>query len=320
MSGLGGSTLGKDGLEAAQALTVLQRHGKSFHFAGQLLSRRHMQDAAELYAFCRYVDDLTDHAEDAAKARARLDQVEDDLLKGHSANVHVHRFLALAGRCGCDLEAARQLVTGQRGDLGTVLVCDDAELKRYCYRVAGTVGLLMCSVLGVRDNRALPFAIDLGIGMQLTNIARDIAEDARAGRRYIPANLLPLEPNEIAAGSLEVRPALYQAASAILADAERYYRSGEAGLTYLPLRARLAIFVAARVYHGIGEELMRRPPTMWKERAVVSPLRKVVLATSTMVEFIQRGALCREPVEHDASLHRHLAGLPGSDPRVSKRP
>ena len=93
-------------------------------------------------------------------------------------------------RDGGSLDAAFELIKGVRSDLDEQILQDEAELLTYAYRVAGTVGLMMCQVLRVEDARAIPHAIDLGIGMQLTNIARDVKEDAERGRVYIPATVL----------------------------------------------------------------------------------------------------------------------------------
>jgi phytoene synthase len=191
---------------------------------------------------------------------------------------------------------------------------DDADLKTYCYQVAGTVGLLMCGVLGVDDPRAFPHAIDLGIGMQLTNIARDVAEDAEAGRRYLPASLVgQLEPQEIASGAPSIRPVLESGVKALLQDAERYYRSGESGLAYLPPRARLGIFVASRMYNAIGSELRRQRFASWRERATVGLPRKLVIATGTGIEYMKCACLQEPPASHNALLHLHLSGYCGAD-------
>ena len=110
----------------------------------------------------------------------------------------------LASQCQMPSDVISELIRGIESDLQPVMVGTEAELLRYCYRVAGTVGLLMCDVLGVHDSRAKAHAIDLGIGMQLTNIARDVQEDAGMGRRYVPVSGLmkshrsvwPIPPRE----------------------------------------------------------------------------------------------------------------------------
>lgn len=304
----------------ASAIRVLQQHGKSFHFAGKFLSGEQLRDAAQLYRFCRYLDDLVDHATDREQAEQSLHRVAQDLRNRTSSDPVVESFLRLAHRRACRFDAAHQLVLGQQSDLRDVRIRDDAELKQYCYRVAGAVGILMCGVLGVRDPRAFPYAIDLGIGMQLTNIARDVSEDARRGRIYLPATLLGDIPAErIAEGSPKARPVLVRAVQALLADADRYYQSGESGLSFLPIRARFAIFMASRIYHAIGGALRRRGFATWQGRVTVSLPRKGVIATRTACEFLSRSCLSDLPKRHDANLHVQLAGCPGADVSEERR-
>lgn len=172
------------------AVSVLAHHGKSFRFAGRFLDKKQLEDCARLYRFCRFVDDLVDEVSDADAAQVELDFLKRDLERGHSSMPVVEDFIDLASQCQMQSEVILELIRGIESDLQQVLVSTDADLLRYCYRVAGTVGLLMCDVLGVQDPKAKAHAIDLGIGMQLTNIARDVQEDAGMGRRYIPGQWL----------------------------------------------------------------------------------------------------------------------------------
>lgn len=296
-------------------ISVLRRHSKSFHFAGRLLPHDQFQDIAQLYEFCRYTDDLVDRADNRAHAEESMNRILVDLTVGASGDAVVQRFLRLAERCKFSVDPARHLILGQLSDLDDVRLCTDAELKKYSYQVAGTVGLLMCGIMGVDDPRALPHAIDLGIGMQLTNIARDVAEDARAGRQYLPKTLVgTLDLEAVAQGDSSVRPAVQEAVRILLKDAEQYYQSGESGLAYLPSRARLGIFVASRIYHAIGTELRRHRFEAWHRRATVRLPRKVAIAADTSFEFIKRAFLHDPPASHDAYLHRHLSGCPGAHP------
>ena len=153
--------------------------------------------------------------------------------------------------CGIEPEIARELIAGMASDAETVRVADEAELLRYCYRAAGTVGLMMCRVLDAREPAAAAHAVDLGIAMQLTNLCRDVADDARMGRRYLPASLVgDLPPGDLIEPSPALRPKVRAAVARLLALAELYYASGEAGLPFLPVRARAGILVAGRVYRA----------------------------------------------------------------------
>ncbi|MEO0492994.1 MAG: phytoene/squalene synthase family protein [Actinomycetota bacterium] len=300
-------------LHEQESTEVLARNGRSFHFASRLLSERDADRAARLYRFCRYVDDLADEADDDESARRELTRVEA-ALDGYGEDPIVSDFLALANECSMPLGPARELIAGVASDLGSVRFADDEELHRYCYRVAGTVGLMMCSVLDVHDPAAHPFAIDLGVAMQLTNIARDVAEDAARNRRYLPATLVgALEPGDLLDPDDAARAAIAAGVERLLREAERHYRSGEAGLVYLPPRARQAVWVAARVYREIGERLRRNGYRTWNGRIVV-PTRKLVVAGGALVR--ERRARVHVNRVHDATLHTHLVGLPGSNPSV----
>ena len=236
------SALSADAVAARAARAVLQRHGRTFFVASRLLGRRHAERAAVLYAFCRHVDNLADEASDPTSARAALAAVQHALRTGLAPDPWTRAMLALQSETGMAVGPALDLVAGVAGDLEDVRVADEAALLLYSYRVAGTVGLMMCAALDVHDPRAHPFAIDLGIAMQLTNIARDVGEDARMGRRYLPASWIgEVAPAAIAEPDLPLQRQLQDATRRLLALADRYYASGESGLAYLPRRARLRL-------------------------------------------------------------------------------
>ena len=287
---------------------VLKRNGKSFYFASLALDREQAERCARLYAFCRYVDDLADEADDKQDAHRRLLRVIDDLQARRSSDVLVADFLALSSECAMSIEPAVDLVQGVLQDLEReVLLEDVAALHHYCYRVAGTVGLLMCGVLGVRDPRAYPFAIDLGIGMQLTNIARDVLEDAYSGRRYIPKTIIgDVSPEELIEPDEAMQSRIADAVCWILGEADRFYRSGEAGLVFLPPRAQLAIRIAARVYHRIGTRLRKSGFAAWRGRTVVSLPEKIVVGMiATRAHWKSRRKRQSLPL-HATLLHRWL--------------
>ena len=137
---------------------------------------------AVTYAFCRLVDDVVDEAPSEQAASEGVQALEAELRGDALPSALVRGFSQVMLRDGGSLDAAFELIKGVRSDLDEQILQDEAELLTYAYRVAGTVGLMMCQVLRVEDPRAIPHAMDLGIGMQLTNIARDVKEDAGRGR------------------------------------------------------------------------------------------------------------------------------------------
>ncbi|MFO7724859.1 MAG: phytoene/squalene synthase family protein [Oceanipulchritudo sp.] len=290
---------------------ILRRHGKSFYFAGQFLAGKQLIDCSRLYAFCRYLDDIADCSAFPGQARRVLEKVYEDISNGSSREPIVNDFLHLADSHAIDKRIVLELIHGLKGDLEPVEIRNWSQLLLYCYRAAGTVGLLMSRILGADDPEARFHAIDLGVAMQLTNIARDVAEDARAGRRYIPAELLPgLPPGKIADPDKAARPLLQRAVEAILATADCYYASGEAGLAYLPARPRLAILIASRVYRAIGSELRRNHCVTWKGRAFISGRRKALIASRTIVHYVVNNRYRACGGGHEACLHRAFAGMP----------
>lgn len=245
----------------AVARAVLARHGKTFRFASAFLPAKNADDIALLYAFCREVDDAVDEATSVEAGRWEGACITAELAGLRPPRAAIAAFLALAGKSGIDLRFADDFIDGVRSDAAErVRVDDDRALLAYCYRVAGTVGAMMCPLLGVTDRRALPFAIDLGIAMQITNICRDVLEDAGRNRVYLPCARLRevgIDPEHVVAGVAD-RSALAAVVRDLLELADAHYRRSEQGVRFLPLRARAAILVASRVYRAIGVRLLRR--------------------------------------------------------------
>ena len=201
----------------AHARASLARNGKSFNWAAKLFKRHDADRIAQLYAFCRYADDLADNL-DEASAKRQLENLAFDLRRGHSRIPIVANLLELLDGQEIALESARYLVASLMADTGKVRIQHHNDLIRYAYGVAGTVGIMVCKVVGARDPSALPFAIDLGIGMQMTNIARDVVEDARRDRIYLPADAFnePVRPDQILSGDPQIRQELFSIIVSVL--------------------------------------------------------------------------------------------------------
>ena len=290
---------------------ALAANGKSFNWARRFLGRRMGGDAATLYRFCRVLDDMADG--DIVDGPRRLLKIRDDLSGGRRAtDPLLADFMPFIQQQNLPVPIIIALIDGLLQDQKPVRIADERALRRYAYRVAGTVGLLMCHVLDCDDDAARAHAIDLGIAMQLTNIARDVLEDAEMGRRYLPASWVgDVTPAQIAAASLapdgDVAQSLRMAVRQLLGIADDYYQSGAAGLTFLPIRAHMAIAVAARVYRQIGVQIAASGYGWHHGRQVTSQYAKIICSLQAC------GSVCRRVwprKPHRAALHDGLEGLP----------
>jgi phytoene synthase len=262
--------------------TSLARRGSSFALAARLLPAATASDVGRLYTLCRTVDDLADR-DGSPAARRRLARIRAELAGAPPRDPVARAFNALAHERGFALAYARDLVTGVEGDLEPVRLATVGDLLVYAYRVAGTVGAMMAPTLGATDADAVAPAVDLGIAMQLTNIARDVLEDARADRRYLPAAWVDLPPAAIAEAGPAARGRVPAALLEVLALADRYYARGHAGLAHLPPRARTTVAVAADLYRAIGTVLRERDGAYWRGRAVVGKPRRWAVAARAAV-------------------------------------
>jgi phytoene synthase len=304
----------------ARGDAVLATRGRTFHWAKKLLNARHATDATRLYSFCRAIDDVADEATCLVEAKRNLATARRSIISGETVDPVIADMLSLMCERGIQSEIVCELIDGVASDLEPVRMPDVGALMRYCYRVAGTVGLMMCRVLDADAAAAAPYAIDLGMAMQLTNICRDIAEDAAADRRYLPAALIgEIEPRELVAPAEAIETRVRRVTGTLLDRADRYYESGERGLSYLPLRARGSILVAARLYRAIGGLLKCRRFDYWTNRAAIPSLVKAPITAHALLTGATRPSFWRLPQCHDASLHAEIAGLPSASSKGSER-
>ena len=286
---------------------VLARHGKSFYWASLFLGHKLADRAARLYEFCRFVDDIADG--DLPHRHETLADISAN-LKGidSSAGPEAKAFLELACEVNISMNAATELLDGMLLDQQPTAVKDQAELLRYCHAVAGTVGLMMCRILDCKHPRADQFAIDLGVAMQLTNIARDVLEDAKMGRRYLPEQWVNFTAAELATGDIRYQQPTSAAIEKLLHLADKYYKSALLGIQLLPFRSRFSITVALQVYRQIGVLLRRRKFAWWKGRVVVNKVEKILLSTYSLLDLIPKTV-----PPHQSELHHSLKGLAGVD-------
>lgn len=288
----------------------LKKHASTFYFASQFLTAQQLDTAAGLYAICREIDDIADQASHLDAARSRLLALRRALHSRDLSCVLVKQAMSLQPQINIDILI--ELVDGVIQDTHPVRLDTEAHLLSYCYRVAGTVGLMMCDIFAVHDAKARHHAIDLGVAMQLTNICRDVFEDAQAGRRYLPASLVgELSPEQILEPTQAQAETIKRAVSKLLAAADVRYQSGFMGLPFLATRPRIAILIAGLVYRQIGTIISRRECDVWQGRAYTSKICKVRIATGALMTYLFSSKYHHYRGHHDASLHTGMKHHPG---------
>ena len=223
---------------------------KSFNWAGFFLPKKIYEDSAKLYAFCRVLDDIADKETDLDSKIKRIDEMRNFLKKYYDAdNIEIHSsnenekiahdVITLAKNNNIKKIILEDLVDGVASDLKKrIHIRSIKDLLVYSYRVAGTVGLMMSKILMVNDRRAFKGAIDLGIAMQLTNIARDVIEDKKMNREYIKPD--------------------FENIQATLKLAEMFYESSFSSIQKIPFRYKFSIIVARRIYRQIGRKILQK--------------------------------------------------------------
>jgi phytoene synthase len=269
------------GAALPDAWPTLKRHGKTFAWAAHLMPRRDADRLARLYAICRRLDDLAD-LDGSVDARGRLLALRAAPWNADCADPMARELARMVTDIGLNPATMNQLLEGLISDVDHKTIADEPNLIRYAYLVAGTVGLMVCDVLDVDAPKARKAAVNLGIAMQLTNIARDVLEDAVAGRKYLPAAWWDAAPADITAPAPDVQRNGAAAVLRLLDLADSYYASAQCGFAFLPLSSRIGLAVAARVYRGIGAELRRRGGAFHQGRVYVPRWRKAVLTVAAI--------------------------------------
>ncbi len=223
---------------------------KSFNWAGFFLPKKIYDDCAKLYAFCRVLDDVADDNSEVDHKIEKFNKIKnvftdfynsknkEKLIVNENEKI-IYDLINLAKKIGIKKIILEDLIDGVASDLKKKIhIRTVKDLLVYSYRVAGTVGLMMSKILMVNDKRALKGAVDLGIAMQLTNIARDVIEDKKMKREYI-------EPN-------------FENIQATLNLAEMFYESSFSSIKKIPFRYKFSIIVARRIYRQIGRKILQK--------------------------------------------------------------
>lgn len=294
---------GSDDLTSSgpDAWLMMKKYGKTFAWAAHLIPYRDAARLARLYAVCRKLDDLTDLV-GSSEAKERLLTLRSRPWVAGADDPIARELALLVQDIGLNPATMVQLLDGLISDFDHKAITDEASLIRYAYLVAGTVGLMVCDTLNVSEAPARNAAINLGIAMQLTNIARDVQEDALVNRKYLPATWWDVTPAEVADPASATQRTGAIAVLQLLDLADRYYARTSCGFAFLPISTRIGLLVAARVYRGIGAELRRRDGAFHLGRVYVPGWRKAVLTLAAFGTLILPSKRTVEPQLLSATL------------------
>ncbi len=278
-------------------LEWMSEHSKSFYFASRFLPNDQRRSVSALYAFCRLTDDLVDEADPGTsktELNNSLDELKSIIIKlnqGYtSSNPILQAFGDTIKRHNIPVHYMHELIEGIRMDLNVSKYNTDEELDLYMFRVASTVGLMMTHIfLDNPSPETLERASDLGKAMQLTNILRDVKEDFERGRIYLPKVTRDLyRVSETDLKGEVTNETLQKLIEFEIVRAKNFYARAELGIKDLPPTAAYTIKVASKVYGEILNEIKRMDYQILHQRAIVSKLRKVIIATKVRLEFLRK--------------------------------
>lgn len=308
-----------DPKDLAECATAIRDGSRSFHTASKVLPRRVREPALALYAFCRLADDAVDLHSDKSGAVLALRDRLDLVYAGTPRDTSTDRaFAAMVEEFDMPRALPDALLEGLAWDALERRYQTFSDLVSYSARVASAVGVMMCVLMGVRDRHALARAADLGVAMQLTNIARDVGEDAHEGRLYLPLDWMEdagLSPDAFLADPQPL-PEIEIMVQRLLKEAEHLYQRSEAGVRKLPLKCRVGILAARHIYAGIGTNLAEIGYQSMTTRAYTTRQTKMRLMGRAMAQtgvisvFPQSAVLYAKPLPEVSFLIEATAEAP----------
>ena len=260
----------------------IKSEGKSFYWASFFLPKKNRIAASRLYSICRYLDDVADNSK--LDTSSQIKNIFNQIKENESSEINI-----FFKKNNINLGILKDLIDGLISDQQNVRVTDEKELIDYSYKVAGTVGLMMLPIINTKDAEARKHAIDLGIAMQLTNIARDVYEDAKMNRLYLPKEWL----GQVSISDLidiklddQKKKLIELSIKNLIELSDKFYANGFSGMKFIPLRTRLAIFFAAKIYKGIGEKIKSGGYVYKLERVYLNKLEKLWITIISIPEFL----------------------------------
>ena len=260
----------------------IKSEGKSFYWASFFLPKKNRIAASRLYSICRYLDDVADNSK--LDTSSQIKNIFNQIKENESSEINI-----FFKKNNINIGILKDLIDGLISDQQNVRVTDEKELIDYSYKVAGTVGLMMLPIINTKDAEARKHAIDLGIAMQLTNIARDVYEDAKMNRLYLPKEWLrQVSISDLVDDKLDdqKKKLIELSIKNLIELSDKFYANGFSGMKFIPLRTRLAIFFAAKIYKGIGEKIKSGGYVYKLERIYLNKLEKLWITIISIPEFL----------------------------------
>ena len=250
---------------------LLEKHAKTFYWASFFLSREIFKKCSALYNFCRTLDDIADDVNQLEEKKKNFSKFKKNFLNKNFVNPIVKEMWSIIKSENISKKVVIDLFDGVETDLEEkVQIKSKKDLLVYSYRVAGTVGLMMSKILKVKNKEALKGAIDLGIAMQLTNIARDVIEDQKRNRKYIDSDFFFIQET--------------------IKESEIFYQKSFNSISGIPLRSRFSVIVARRVYKKIGDFILKKKCTENYNKAgkiYVPIFEKIIETFLSIFDFIK---------------------------------
>ena len=267
---------------------LLEKHAKTFYWASFFLSREIFKKCSALYNFCRTLDDIADDVNQLEEKKNNFSKFKKDFLNKNFVNPIVKEMWSIIKSENISKKVVIDLFDGVETDLEEkVQIKSKKDLLVYSYRVAGTVGLMMSKILKVKNKEALKGAIDLGIAMQLTNIARDVIEDQKRNRKYIDSDFFFIQET--------------------IKESEIFYQKSFNSISGIPLRSRFSVIVARRVYKKIGHFILKQKNTENYNKAgkiYVPIFGKIIETFLSIYDFIK--LLFVQEINYDNHINHNI--------------
>ena len=263
----------------------LSIYAKSFNWAGFFLPKKTYKNCSYLYDFCRVIDNIADDEDEIEIKKMKFQKFVSDFRQKNFENPVIQNMWNIVNEFNISLEIIYDLFDGIESDIKQNVKIDTRkDLLIYCYRVAGTVGLMMAKILKVSKKQSLKSAIDLGIAMQLTNISRDVIEDSKKNRSYINGS--------------------FEEINSTIKLADTFYKNSFYSIREIPLSFRFSILVARRIYRKIGYKILKKKTFENYSKSgkiYVSNFEKVLETILSIYDLIILSLLNKndDQIEHD---------------------